>query len=91
MTDICTNNHGGNALSEEANRRTFKLKDRIAILAYMRFVPDATCDEVEVALGMNHQTCSARFSELKAAGLIQPTVRRKTRTGATAQVWRRAE
>ena len=89
MTDICTNHHGGNAQSEAANKITNKSRDRARILAHLATVPDATCDEVEVALGMNHQTCSARFSELKAAGLIEPTTRRKTRTGAMAMAWRR--
>lgn len=91
MNDICTNNHGGNAESVAASRTTNRLRDRNRIIVHLASVPDATCDEVEVALEMNHQTCSARFSELKAAGLIEPTTRRKTRTGAMAMAWRRKE
>jgi hypothetical protein len=48
----------------------------------------ATCDEVEVALGMRHQTASARFTELKAAGhIFKDGRRRETRSGRTADVY----
>ncbi len=86
--DICARNHGGNELSKKANRQTTKLVDRLIICGWIKTSGDATCDEVELALGMNHQTCSARFSELKRDGLIEPTVKRKTRSGCLAQAWR---
>ena len=85
--DICRNYHGGDENSENANGMTNKQKDRLAIMAHLETVEDATCDEVEVALGMKHQTCSARFSEMKKDGEIYPTERRKTRSGCTAQAW----
>jgi predicted Rossmann fold nucleotide-binding protein DprA/Smf involved in DNA uptake len=48
----------------------------------------ATCDEIEVALGMRHQTASARLRELELAGRIEKTsYRRPTRSGRGAQVY----
>ena len=55
----------------------------------------ATCDEVEVALDMPHQTASARINELKEDDLEtgRPQMlydsgkRRKTRHGQLATVW----
>lgn len=88
LFDICARNHRGNECSKQANRVTSKSLDRLRILHHLRTVTDATCDEVELALEMNHQTCSARFSELKREGIIVPTVKRATRTGCKAQAWR---
>lgn len=49
----------------------------------------ATCDEVEVALGMAHQTASARIRELAQMELIEDTGdRRKTRSGRSARIYR---
>jgi len=57
--------------------------------------PDgATCDEVELALSMRHQTASARCRELMLMGKLErrmdPTIgreiRRLTRSGRTASV-----
>lgn len=47
----------------------------------------ATCDDAEVALGLAHQTCSARFRELKQVQLIVQAGRRPTRSGRAADVW----
>jgi predicted ArsR family transcriptional regulator len=87
LFDICSRRHGGNPMSQAANRHTAKGRDRSRIIAHLRTVPNATCDEVEQALGMNHQTCSARFSELKMEGAIYPVTKRPTRTGCNAQAW----
>jgi len=47
-----------------------------------------TCDEVEVALGLRHQTASARINELSnRAFIIDSGRRRKTRSGRDAVVW----
>lgn len=47
-----------------------------------------TCDEAEAALGFSHQTCSARFNELRNAGLILDCgMRRLTRSGRKAAVY----
>ena len=50
---------------------------------------DFTCDEVEVALKLSHQSCSARFRDMKLAKTILPTgYRRQTRTGSYAAIFR---
>lgn len=49
----------------------------------------ASCDELEVALGMSHQGCSARVHDLMKIGLIFDSgERRPTRSGRNAIVWR---
>lgn len=50
----------------------------------------ATCDEVENALELKHQTASARIRELAQMGLIAPRGVRKTRSGRNATVWVKA-
>lgn len=48
----------------------------------------ATCDEIEVALSLSHQTASARVRDLFKAGNIRDSgIRRNTRTGRKATVW----
>jgi hypothetical protein len=53
-----------------------------------------TCDEVEAASGLTHQTCSARVNGLAKKVAIgvkldadDEPMRRKTRSGRAAQVW----
>ena len=54
-----------------------------------RGFPGATCDEVEVALSMKHQTASARISELSSSGMLADSGHRKpTRSGSFAVMWR---
>lgn len=86
--DVCANHHKGNGESIEAHKRTSKARGRLRILQHLRTVKDSTCDEAEKRLGMSHQTCSARFSDLKREGKIEPTTKRKTRSGSTAMAWR---
>ena len=48
----------------------------------------ATTDEVEGALGLLHQTASARINEMRDWGLLRETgIRRPTRTGRPANVY----
>lgn len=48
----------------------------------------ATTDELEAALGMSHQTCSARVNGLAERGAIADSgARRKTRSGRRATVY----
>ncbi len=92
MTDDITHNyHGGNPESLEANRRTSRNKDRdrawIVKFLMERAAHGATCYEAEVELGLLHQTCSARFSDLKKDHVIAPNgQRRPTDTGSPAAV-----
>ena len=52
----------------------------------------ATCDEIENALNMRHQTASARVRELVLLGVIVNSgQRRKTRSGRSASVWIRKQ
>jgi predicted transcriptional regulator len=89
--DICAARHGGNAESLAAHA---SLLPRLAqmqtdILAEIKRRGTATCDEVEGALGLAHQTASARIAELKRDSLIVPTgERRATRRGRAAMIYR---
>ena len=48
----------------------------------------ATCDEIEEALDMRHQTASPRVRELVLMGAIEDSGhRRRTRSGSTARVY----
>jgi hypothetical protein len=47
----------------------------------------ATDDELEQALGMRHQTVSARRRELYLLGEIRTVGERRTRSGRLARVW----
>lgn len=47
-----------------------------------------TCDEAEIALGLSHQTCSARLNELVArSDIVDSGNRRPTRSGRKAIVY----
>ena len=90
-TDITQNYHRGNPESRAAKQlsRHNAERDRARILrlAGVRGAAGLTCDEAERLLGLSHQTCSARFSELKRDKLLVPTqLRRPTRSGAQARV-----
>ena len=89
--DICANRHGGDAQSKAANARTNKGRDAKRILTLLEAFEDFTCDEASEYLQIPYTTASARFSDLKRAGLIEPTERRKTRSGCTAMAWRKVE
>ena len=67
----------------------FKKEDRIIAYIESRGFDGATCDEVEVALDMRHQTASAIISvEYRNTGvIIASRRRRKTRSGRGATVW----
>ena len=48
----------------------------------------STCDEAEEALGLTHQTCSARFHDLSKGGRLTDTGRKRdTRSGRPAAVY----
>ena len=89
--DITENYHGGNPRSAEAHEDTKgkKARDQARILRALGAHPKGlTCDQVETLLGIAHQTCSARFTELKAKNWILPTgERRLTKHGSKADVF----
>ena len=88
--DVCRNNHGGNENSEAANNAIAgaKISLRNQILNYIRKQGGrgATCEEIEQALNMSHQTVSARCSELKARKLIISMGKRETSSGCRADI-----
>jgi hypothetical protein len=48
----------------------------------------STCDQAERDLRLSHQTCSARFNELRNVGrIVDSSARRKTRSGRSAAVY----
>lgn len=86
LDDICRNNHGGNARSEDANAATHgrKEKDRARIYAFVqgRGRYGAIRDDVVVALDMLPQTVYPRCSELVRDGdLVKTGERRLTSRG----------
>lgn len=92
LFDVTEGYHGGDPESADANKSIASSKSEIRgrILDWMRReVKDAICDEASEALHLKHQTCSARFTELKRSGLIEPTGQlRPTRSGCNAKVYR---
>lgn len=48
----------------------------------------ATCDELELLLGLSHQTCSARIRQCAKSRMVRDSGNtRPTRTGRPAIVW----
>jgi len=90
MNDITSNYHHGNPRSVQAHKRTTrnKLRDQLRIIKLLEGYPRGLiCEEAEVLLNMRHQTCSARFSEMKRDGLLILTgEQRETSTGSPADV-----
>lgn len=64
--------------------------DGARILRFIKDIPSGrTCDEVETLLQFSHQTASARIRDLSKGGfLVDSGIRRKTRTGRAATVWK---
>jgi|SRR6516164_6168651 hypothetical protein len=91
--DITRNYHRGNQESRAAKllseRHAQKQRRRIEALALRRAKQGITCDEAEILLDLPHQSCSARFTELKRDKILIPTkLTRKTRYGGNARVLR---
>ena len=60
------------------------------VLEAIRECP-STCDELEQALALTHQTCSAAVNNLMNKGLIVASGYRPTRSGRSARVWKCAD
>jgi hypothetical protein len=66
-----------------------RLRAQIFALVDVRGHHGATCDEIEVALKLRHQTASARLRELVLGGHIYDIgKRRPTRSGRNARIYR---
>lgn len=61
-------------------------KLRRLIWQHARNVGPLTCDEAERNLDLSHQTCSARFTELRRCGALARTGTKRT-TRAGRQAW----
>ncbi len=71
---------------------TGRLRSQILDFIRCRGAEGATDDEIEAALGLRHQTASARRRELVLLGWVTDSgTRRRTRSGRTATVWILAE
>lgn len=81
--------HGGNAQSNAARQAVHvkALRARVLNAIIAKGKNGMTCDEAEVELDMSHQTCSARFTELKRDKYIAQAGKRPTRTGCQAAVY----
>lgn len=76
------------AAAESMRPHVTEIAERV--LAHLVEVGDdgATCDEVEQALELSHQTASARLRELVLKGRAEDSgQRRTTRSGRKAAVW----
>jgi predicted transcriptional regulator len=88
-SDICRNYHGGNEQSEAANVAIQPRKQSMRMRILEWWTQESTVEECELALGMKHQTVSARVSELRKDGLLQDTGRtRPTSSGSQAEILR---
>lgn len=80
----------GSGTSEDAAQqmRATAATLRAKVLRVLADRGPSTCDEVEVALGMRHQTASARIRELFLMGrIIDSNMKRRTRSNRKAIVW----
>lgn len=64
-----------------------KLQGKVLAWLQARGKLGGTCDELELATNLRHQTASARVNELGKMGKIVPAGKRKTRSGRNATVW----
>src|SRR4051794_1264922 len=91
--DITRNYHKGDPYSAEAFESLTsqdKERDKIRIRGLMLNTDPKrgiTCDEAEDILDMSHQTCSARFSDMKKDNELMKVSERETRTGRKAGAW----
>ena len=82
--------HNGTDTSREAAASVAgkTICQRMRIMEHIICSNGATCDDLEVALGMSHQATSARLVELKNAGrILDLGERKKTRSGRNAVAW----
>jgi hypothetical protein len=92
--DVCAPFHGGADTSVEAFASVSSAvrgKVRKQVLDYVIQAGSngATCDEVERALDLTHQSASARITELRKASRIYDSgLRRPTRSGRRARVYK---
>jgi DNA-binding transcriptional regulator LsrR (DeoR family) len=89
--DITRSFHQGDIFSHMAHKSIINskaaLRAKVIRYVYEQGMYGATSDEVEEALGLSHQSISARITEAKADGTLIPNgMKRKTRSGRNAAV-----
>jgi hypothetical protein len=87
--DITRNYHRGDPNSEDAFNAVpgkKRARDRYRILGWIRDHGPATCEQVEDGVGLSHQTCSARISELRRSAHLVEVGRGRTRSGRSARI-----
>ena len=89
--DICRKRHKGNKFSDAAHKSIRFAKNSIRQLVLDQIKASGaeglTCEEVEKATSLSHQTVSARCAELKALNLIFIIGGRETKSGRRAAVY----
>jgi hypothetical protein len=76
------------AAAESMRSRAAALRERVRQHIETRGPLGATCDEIELALDLSHQTASPRVNELfRASAIADSGYRRPTRSGRRAIVW----
>ena len=75
--------------SDEAGASVDAKTIRMQVLRAIHQCGGLTCDEAEARLGLSHQTCSARFSEMwhDYKFIEQSGIKRKTRSDRNAHVY----
>lgn len=84
----CTGSDTSRAAAESMRGHAADVRWRV--LAHIRAQGEAgsTCEESEIALGLKHQTASARVNELHSGGFIVDSgLRRLTTSKRKAVVW----
>jgi len=93
--DICANYHRGQDTSLRAFADIQGVSGKLRLIIWQTVFEAGTrgmtCEELEDALGMKHQTCSARITELKKSGHLVVSGRRKNRGGSSARAYIIAE
>jgi hypothetical protein len=70
------------------DKKLTQLRGRVYAHVKALAAKGATCDEVEVAMNLPHQTASARLRELQLGGFVHINQeKRKTRSGRAAHVY----
>lgn len=84
---------GAKVIQRTTSRDAYQSVDvthlRGKVLAMLKRLQGATCDEAQTLLGLTHQSCSPCFTWLSKDGQIYDSgQRRVTRSGRKAIVWR---
>ena|SRR3990167_1207979 len=89
-TDICAGRHGGADTSADAHQSTSAADRetlRRRVLEFVATHAGATCENVEDALGLAHQSASARLSELLKENRIEIIGKGVTRSNRSCRTY----